>query len=119
MSKESFDHILLLINDDITKQDTHMRLALKPDLKLALTLHHLATGSDYGVIHKHWRVGKSTAAEIVSDVCSAIWKRLGPIYLSEPQTPEDWKAIATGFVHFHSHGACVIRTSPRPEPTRP
>ena len=50
MSKESFDHILMLVKADITKVDTHMRLALRPELKLALTLNYLSTNQDYGIV---------------------------------------------------------------------
>lgn len=96
MSTSSFDHILECIRGDITKQDTLMRKAITPDLKLALTLHKLATNADYGTIHKHYRVGKSTASGIVIEVSDAIWKRLGPIYLRSPQTAEDWKMVAEG-----------------------
>lgn len=96
MSTASFDHILLCIRDDITKMDTVMREAIKPDLKLALTLHKLSTNADYGTIHKHWRIGKSTASMIVVEVCQAIWTRMAPTYLQHPQNTADWKAIAKG-----------------------
>jgi hypothetical protein len=96
MSKQSFDHILSMIQEDITKEDTEMRKAIKPMLKLAVTLHHLATGSDYGTIHKHYRLGASTVRGIVHDVCDAIWKRMQPVYLRQPETEADWKTIADG-----------------------
>jgi hypothetical protein len=94
MTRESFDYILNLIRVDITKQDTRLRKALPPDLKLALTLHHLATGEDYGNLHKHWRVGKSTCAEVVVDVCNALWNVMAPMYLQQPTTVTEWKTIA-------------------------
>lgn len=96
MTRESFDYILNLIRVDITKQDTRLRKALPPDLKLALTLHHLATGEDYGNLHKHWRVGKSTCAEVVVDVCNALWNVMAPMYLQQPTTVTEWKTIADG-----------------------
>lgn len=96
MSTASFDHILSMIRDDITKEDTPMRKAIKPDLKLAVTLHHLATGSDYRTVSKHYRLGESTVRGIVRDVCEALWTRLQPVYLREPQTDADWQAVAEG-----------------------
>lgn len=98
MSKDSFDHILSLIRERITKQDTVMRKSIPADLKLALSLHHLATGEDYGNLHKHWRVGKSTCAEIVKDVSAAIWDIMSPIYLQQPSTVSEWKTVAEGYV---------------------
>lgn len=70
-----------------------MRKAIPCDPKLALTLHFLATGSNYFTLHTHFQVGESTAAEITHDVCKAIWDVLSPIYLRLPTT-EDWKAVA-------------------------
>ena len=96
MSSQSFDHILECIRVKITKQDTVMRKAISPDLKLALTLHKLATNADYGTIHKHFRVGKSTASQIVVEVCDAIWTTMSGTYIRQPQTAEDWMAIANG-----------------------
>lgn len=96
MSKESFDYVLSLVRQKITKQDTRMRRALPAELKLALTLHYLGSGEDYGNLHKHWRVGKSTCAEVVIDVCKALWEVMAPIYLQQPTTVSEWKTIAQG-----------------------
>ena len=81
MSKDAYDHILVLISERITKQDTNMRKAIPADLRLALTLHYLASGEDFRSLSKYWRVSRSTAAEIVLDTCKAIWSIMGPIYL--------------------------------------
>lgn len=107
MSTASFDHILTMIRERITKQDTVMRKAIPADLKLALTLHYLASGEDFGSIHKHWRVGKSTATYIVSDVCTALWEVLSPIYLRQPSTPEEWKDISKGFLDHWNFPHCM------------
>lgn len=96
MSRQSFDHILTLIRPHITKQDTVMRKAIEPGLKLAVTLHHLATHADAGTIHKHWRIGKSTAIEAIQEVCRAIWSVMAPVYLKPPSSDADWKSIAEG-----------------------
>ena len=98
MSSASFHHILACISPVITKEDNVMRKAIAPDLKLALTHHKLATNADYGTIHKHFRVGKSTASMIVTEVCTAIWEVMSSTYLRQPQTPDEWKMIAEGCV---------------------
>lgn len=107
MSKESFDHILMQISADLTKTDTLMRESIKPNLKLAITLHHLATGADFPTIHKHYRVGESTVRGIVYDTCTALWKRLAPVYLREPQSVEDWAAISAGFMENWNFPNCL------------
>ena len=45
MRVNNFDHIMRLIEHKITKQDTTFRKAIKPELKLAVTLHHPAEGA--------------------------------------------------------------------------
>lgn len=97
MSVQSFDHILGLIDPLIREEDTNYRKALAPDLKLALTFHYLASKPKFGNIHKHWRVGKSTAAQLVVEVAQAIWTKLSPVYLRQPQSQADWEEIARGF----------------------
>ena len=96
MSKDSYDRLLSLIQERITKQDTIMRQAIPRDLRLALTLHYLASGEDFGNLSKHWRVGKSTVAEIVVEVCEAIWGMLEPTYMKQPTSIADWQEISAG-----------------------
>lgn len=94
MSRESFDHLLTLVSPYITKQDTNMREAIPPGLKLVVTLHHLASGNSHIDIAHHYRLGRSTVGEIIYDVSEAIWKVLQPQYLRVPCGPEEWKSIA-------------------------
>jgi hypothetical protein len=96
MSKESFDFLLSQIRTKITKEDTNMRLAIEPALKLAVTLHHLAEGASHSSIAMHYRLGRSTVSQIIYDTCDAIFDVLQPIYLTPPQGPEEWKRIAEG-----------------------
>lgn len=94
MDKDSFDHLLELISPSLTKQDTQMRDAIEPGLKLAVTLHHLAEGASHKAIAAHYRLGRSTVSEIIYDTCRALYTILQPIYLPTPQGPAQWKAIA-------------------------
>ena len=94
MSRECYGHLLQLVTPQLTKQDTTMREAIKPDLKLAVTIHHLAEGASHGSIATHYRLGKSTVSEIIYDTCQAIIDVLEPVYLKPPSGPEQWKLIA-------------------------
>lgn len=96
LTPECFDEILQLIREDITKQDTFMRKAISPEARLAITLYYMATGSSYCNIHLHFRIGESTAHYIIKEVTEAIGRRVGPIYLKQPQTESEWKVIADG-----------------------
>lgn len=44
-----------------------------------------------------FRLGARTISSIITDVCSAIYKVLQPQYLTIPETPEQWAAIAEEF----------------------
>lgn len=94
MSKDSFDFLLRLIQEDLTKEDTVLRTAISPGMKLAITLHHLSEGASYNSIASHYRVGKSTVHYIIKDTCEALWKRLQPLYLNTPHTSAEWEAVA-------------------------
>jgi hypothetical protein len=104
MNASSFDHILCLITPFLTKQDTPMREAIKPGLKLAVTLHHLAEGSSHSNISAHYRLGRSTVSAIIYDTCNALYKALQPIYLAVPQGKETWKSVSEG---YHPYFNCT------------
>ena len=53
MMVENFDIILGLVEPHLRRQDTVMRLAIEPGLKLAITLHHLAEGTSHVAIAAH------------------------------------------------------------------
>lgn len=96
MSKEHFDHLLRLVAPHITKQDTFMRRAIHPGIKVAVTLHHLAEGASHNSIAMHYRLGRSTVSEIIYDTAKAIYDVLQPLYMKPPSGPEEWKRIANG-----------------------
>ena len=51
MSVDNFNEILaLVVKDDLTKQNTHLRESIPAEIKLAITLRYLATGNAYTLI---------------------------------------------------------------------
>ena len=60
MTPENFSEILVLIRDDIAKKDTPMREPIPPEIKLAVTIRFLATGTTFEDLSKCFRVHKST-----------------------------------------------------------
>ena len=73
ISPEIFDELLGLKRSSITKQNTVMRDALSPSIKLAATVRFLATGASCTDLQHLFRIHKSTLARIIPDVCSAIY----------------------------------------------
>ena len=94
MSRECFDNILMLVASKLTKKDTNMREAIKPELKLAVTIQYLAEGSSHRAIAAHYRLGRSTVSQIILDTCKALVEALEPIYLKPPSEPTEWRNIA-------------------------
>ena len=76
MTPENFHEILVLIRDDITKKDTPMREPIPPEIKLAVTIRFLATGTTFDNLSMCFRVHKSTIGKFVPEVCEAIYRRL-------------------------------------------
>lgn len=67
---------------------------------------YLATGCYLVELHYTYRIGKSTASEIVRTVCSAIWTCLRGQCLPQP-TEEMWKDIANGFQNRANFPNCL------------
>ena len=82
------------VGPHLQKEDTVMRKAIKPDLKLALTLHHLAERASHSSIALHYRLGRSTTSNIIYETCAALYTILQPIYMKPPSGHSDWKRIA-------------------------
>ena len=81
MNANNFDEILSIIANDITKQDTNMREAIPPKIKLAATLRFLSTGATYSDLQFEFRVHKSTLGKFIPEVCEVIYKRLKDDYM--------------------------------------
>ncbi|KAM7300574.1 uncharacterized protein ISCGN_016185 [Ixodes scapularis] len=57
----------------------------------------LAAGLTLRMVTFNFLVGRSTACRVVSDVCDALWDILQPVYLTCPQTADEWLRVAADF----------------------
>lgn len=57
----------------------------------------MATGDSMISMSYAFRLGTSTVSKIISTVCDLLWKMFADLFVSEPKTPEDWRAVATKF----------------------
>lgn len=71
MNSESFDMILEMIKDTISKQDTNYRRAIPADQRLCVTLYFLSTGDSFRTVSTLFRLGVSTVRQIVHNTCQA------------------------------------------------
>ena len=67
---------------------------------------YLATGDSFRSISFSYRVGLSTVASIVVEVCVVIWDCLVAEFMPVPRK-DDWRAIANGFLHKWDFPNCV------------
>lgn len=93
MSVCVFNQLLKIMRPFLTK--TNHR-ALIPEQRLAVTLRYLATGDQVLSIALAYRIGESTARNIIKETCDLLVKVLAPIYLQAPTT-EKWLEICHGF----------------------
>ena len=97
VNPDLFIHVLEQIEPLITKQDTHLRLALRPGLKLAVTLRFLATGDSYKTLMYGFRVSHNAICGFLPEVCEAITRTFGEEFLRTPTATEDWREIERVF----------------------
>ena len=72
-----------------------------------LSCRFLATGESYTSLAYSFRVGKSTVANLVQEVCEAIWNELGGIYMKMPCSPNEWRLIAENFQVRWNFPLCI------------
>lgn len=67
---------------------------------------YLASGDSLKSIHYNFRLGASTAYNIINETCIALWNVLSPIYLRYP-TQQEWLEIAVEFAEKLKFPNCV------------
>ncbi|XP_033118810.1 uncharacterized protein LOC117118352 [Anneissia japonica] len=65
---ELFQEMLVRVSPRIRKQDTRMRRALDPGLRLAITLRYLATGDSYKSLEYGFRVANNSISKLVPEI---------------------------------------------------
>ena len=107
MTPPRFDHLLSLVGPAVTRQMTNFRSPISPGERLALTLRYLATGDSMQTIAFSYRLGHSTACNIIGDTCDAIWDSLCAEYLKTPSSQTEWKRISDGFYRAWNFPNCL------------
>lgn len=100
-----FQELLARVGPRIQRQDTYMRKALDPGLRLAITLRYLATGDSYMSLQYGFRVANNTISKLVPETCEAIIDEFLEEVMKCPQTPEEWLKVSELFSsrwNFHN-----------------
>lgn len=94
---EMYDDLVATLTPYLQGQDTFMRRALTPGLKVAITLRYLASGDTNPSLMYAFRVSKSSIAAVVPIVCEAIIREYAEEMIVCPTSPPQWKEVAQGF----------------------
>ncbi|XP_017462272.1 PREDICTED: uncharacterized protein LOC108355633, partial [Rhagoletis zephyria] len=105
MTNEQFNYLLLKCAPLIKKQDTSMRAALSPIIKLQVTLKFLASGDNYPTLAELFRVPESTISLFLKDVLDAIYEVLNK-YIQVPTSKEQWSKIQNDFADIWQFPHC-------------
>ena len=95
MSPDQFKEILNATEPDMCKQSTKMCGELIE--RRALRLRFLATGESFRSLHFQFRMSRPAISYIVTEVCEAIPKKLGPSYLKVPSSEQERLQITKQF----------------------
>ena len=106
VSPETFGYICRELQPYLLKQDTHIRKAVSVKRRVAITLWRLSTNAEYRTIAHLFGVAKSTAREIVEEVCNAIVRKLFKKYIAIPSR-EALVSIIQGFADDWGFPQCV------------
>ena len=83
---------------DICTQSTKMvRELIVPIKRRALTLRFLATGESFRSLHFRFTISRPAISYIVTEVCEAVPKKLGPSYLKVPSSEQERLQITKQF----------------------
>ena len=106
MTPAQFDMILSKIEPDLRKQDTIFRKALEPGLKLALTLHFLASGDSQMSLSFAYRVSPASVSLLIDATLKAIWSHFKEDYLPQP-SKDQWMEIAENYRMIWNFPNCI------------
>ncbi len=88
-----FQEMVERLTSIISKQDTNYRKALDIGLKVAITLHYMATGDKSKSLHYCFRVAYNTICLLTAEVCAAIVEAYHEEIIVTPTCPDDWMVI--------------------------
>ena len=107
MDVGTFNDLVNIIGQDITKKDTTMRTAIPPQERLALTLRFLATGETFRSLEFFFRISRKAISYIVVEVVTAIYDNLAKEFLALPSTAAEWEKIESRFRDRWNFPHCV------------
>ncbi|XP_073964469.1 uncharacterized protein isoform X1 [Choristoneura fumiferana] len=107
MSKESFDELFGILKASLERKErAFSKRFIEARQRLAICLRYLKTGESVRLLGLYHGIGRSTAGQIIVQVCKAIWDILQPIVMPIP-TEETWSRCEEGFRNTWNLPNCI------------
>ena len=84
MRPETFDFVVNLVQQNISKNDTNFRVAITPAKRVAIAVWRLSTGNSYRTVSKVFGVSKSVSVGILKAFCVEVM-RIADRFISFPR----------------------------------
>ncbi|KAJ8910068.1 hypothetical protein NQ315_004961 [Exocentrus adspersus] len=104
MDLATFYNLLNLVGPHLKKNS--IRAYFPPEFRLAITLRFLATGDQISSLALAYRIGISSAYEVIKETCAVLANVLAPVYLCLP-TEEEWQCISSEFLRKWNLPGCI------------
>jgi len=107
MQEEVMEELLFLITPYIAKENTVMREAISPRMRLSGTLRYLATGNSFQDLMFSTRIATNSLSQIIPETLQAIITVFEEKVISFPSKPEDWEIVADKFQTMWQFPHCI------------
>ena len=91
-----FEHLLSLVETQITKRETKFLKPIFTRERLSITLRFLATGERQQSLSFSYRIGRTTV-KYCCESCNAIFEALETDYVRAPSSTSQWQNISEQF----------------------
>ncbi|CAF1625367.1 unnamed protein product [Rotaria magnacalcarata] len=107
IERQTFSSLLQQLQPHIQKSDTNYRAAIPIDKRLACALYALGSSSESRTVGHLFGIGKSTASEILHDICSVLIGLFFHRLVKFPNTDLEIQETINGFSTKYGHSLCV------------
>ncbi|CAF1537989.1 unnamed protein product [Rotaria magnacalcarata] len=107
MERQTFASLLQQLQPHIQKSDTNYRSAIPIEKRLACALYTLGSSSELRTMGHLFGIGKSTAGEILHDICAALIDLFFHRLIKFPNTDLEIQETINGFSNKCGYPLCV------------
>ena len=107
MSPERLEHLVSMVSPFIKRKKCRSRNPLASAERLVITLRYLATGDSQLSQAFNFRIGRSTACNVIKTTCDGIWLALNETYSRAPASANEWEQIANSMFSSWNFPNCI------------